>query len=161
MNAQDMAAVMQSAAGLSDDMATMMENQAATMALSGVAFWAFDMGDVGAGFASNVNIIKQPSLNISLDLIEQLSVNQLESLDMLAGRKVASESRARSPAGEALHLTYEVGAKDAANADITATTSSTCSPATTASTSSRSPAPMAPRRPPTPSRWPSPGASRG
>ncbi len=120
MNAQDMAAVMQSAAGLSDDMATMMENQAATMALSGVDFWAIKTGDVGAGFASNANIIKQPSLNISLDLIEQLSVNQLESLDMLAGRKVAHD-RVQLPSGEALHLRYEVGAKDAANADITAT----------------------------------------
>ena len=120
MNAQDMAAVMQSAAGLSDDMATMMESQAATMALSGVDFWAIKTGDVGAGFASNANIIKQPSLNVSLDLIEQLSVNQLESLDMLGGRKVGHD-RVQLPSGEALHLRYEVGAKDAADADITAT----------------------------------------
>jgi hypothetical protein len=120
LSATDVASVMESAAGMSEDMAAMMQSQASTLAMSGVDFWAVKTGDVGAGFASNANIIRQPSVGISLDLIEPLSVNQLESMDMLQGRKVGHD-RVALPAGDALHLRYEIGAKDASDTDVTAT----------------------------------------
>jgi len=120
MSAGDLTQILQSAAGMSDDMAAMMQDQAANMALSGVHFWAVKTDDVGQGFASNANIIRQPSMGVSLDLIEQLSVNQLESLDVLGGAKVAHE-HVHLPAGEALRLSYAIQAKDASNADLTAT----------------------------------------
>jgi hypothetical protein len=120
LSADDLSAVMESAAGMSDDLATMMQSQAATMAMAGVHFWAIKTGEMDDGFASNANIIRQPSIGVGLDMIEQLSVNQLESLDMLGGRKVAHD-RVTLPAGEAIHLRYQVAAKDASAADITAT----------------------------------------
>jgi len=120
LSASDVSSVMDAAAGMSDDLASMMQSQAATLAMSGVNFWAIKTDDLGAGFASNANIIRQPSVGVSLDLLEQLSVNQLESMDMLEGRKVGHD-RVSLPAGDALHLRYEIGAKDASSADVTAT----------------------------------------
>jgi hypothetical protein len=119
LSQSDLSSVMQSAGGMSDDLAALMQDQATTMALSGVHFWAVKTGEQ-AGYAPNANIIKQPAMSASLDLIEQLSVSQLESMDMLQGRKVAHQ-QVTLPSGQALQLRYEVGAKDSSSANVTAT----------------------------------------
>ncbi len=83
------------------------------MLAAGVKFIAFRTADLSTSFATNVNIVSAPSGGLSLDVLEQLNVAQLEQLDVLEG-EVGSE-RVQLAAGEALHLSYRLSEAAAGN----------------------------------------------
>lgn len=80
--------------------------QLAQAAAAGWRFMAFRNADLASDFATNVNVISAPSMGLSLDVLEQLNIAQLEQLPALEG-EIDSE-RIILPSGEALHLKYKL-----------------------------------------------------
>ncbi|MGP1674930.1 MAG: hypothetical protein ACTS8Z_06940 [Candidatus Limnocylindrales bacterium] len=100
LSAGDLAAIMEAAGGMNPELADMYSAQIQAMISSGLALFAFGPGTSGA----NLNVLVLPGGGLSLDLLEQMNMAQIESL---ADGAVASE-RVQLPVGEALHLRYRM-----------------------------------------------------
>ncbi len=99
----DLEAIMAAAGAENPELAQLYTAQIQTMLASGLVIFAFGP-DITTG--TNLNILSLPSMGMSLDLLEQANLAQLESL---AQGQVESE-RVTLPAGEALHLRYNIAA---------------------------------------------------
>lgn len=99
----DLDAIMAAAGAENPELAELYSSQIQTMLASGLVMFAFGP-DITAG--TNLNILSLPSMGMSLDLLEQANLAQLQSL---ADGQVSSE-RVNLPAGEALHLRYSLAA---------------------------------------------------
>lgn len=87
-----------------------LEGRAATMLISGIKFWGFDLSEeaLATGFSSNASIIKvRLKLKISLDTLGKAEVANLKKQykDILASE--VSQERVTLPAGQAVRLSYE------------------------------------------------------
>ena len=100
LSAGDLDAIMEAAGGMNPELADMYSAQIQAMISSGLALFAFGPGTSGA----NLNVLVLPGGGLSLDLLEQMNMAQIESL---ADGAVASE-RVQLPVGEALHLRYRM-----------------------------------------------------
>jgi hypothetical protein len=99
----DLEAIMAAAGAENPELAKLYTAQIQTMLASGLVIFAFGP-DITTG--TNLNILSLPSMGMSLDLLEQANLAQLQSL---ADGQVSSE-RVTLPAGEALHLRYTIAA---------------------------------------------------
>lgn len=99
----DLEAIMAAAGAENPELAQLYTTQIQTMLASGLVIFAFGP-DISTG--TNLNILSLPSMGMSLDLLEQANLAQLENL---AEGQVSSE-RVTLPAGEALHLRYDIAA---------------------------------------------------
>ena len=100
LTAGDLDAIMEAAGGMNPELADMYSAQIQAMLSSGLALFAFGPGTSGA----NLNVLVLPGGGLSLDLLEQMNMAQIEAL---ADGAVNSE-RLQLPAGEALHLRYRM-----------------------------------------------------
>jgi hypothetical protein len=99
----DLEAIMAAAGAENPELAELYSTQIQTMLASGLVIFAFGP-DITAG--TNLNILSLPNMGMSLDLLEQANLAQLQNL---AEGQVSSE-RVTLPAGEALHLRYNIAA---------------------------------------------------
>jgi hypothetical protein len=99
----DLDAIMAAAGAENPELAELYTAQIQTMLASGLVIFALGP-DVSAG--TNLNILSLPNMGMSLDLLEQANLAQLQNL---ADGQVSSE-RVNLPAGEALHLRYSLAA---------------------------------------------------
>jgi hypothetical protein len=99
----DLEAIMAAAGAENPELANLYTAQIQAMLASGLVIFAFGP-DISTG--TNLNILSLPSMGMSLDLLEQANLAQLQSL---ADGQVSSE-RVTLPAGEALHLRYSIAA---------------------------------------------------
>lgn len=99
----DLEAIMAAAGAENPELANLYTAQIQTMLASGLVIFAFGP-DISTG--TNLNILSLPSMGMSLDLLEQANLAQLENL---AEGQISSE-RVTLPAGEALHLRYNIAA---------------------------------------------------
>ena len=83
------------------EMAELYSAQIQTMLASGLVIFAFGP-DITTG--TNLNVLSLPSMGMNLDLLEQANLAQLKTL---AEGEVSTE-RVTLPAGEALHLRYNI-----------------------------------------------------
>lgn len=100
LTAGDLDAIMEAAGGMNPELADMYSAQIKAMLSSGLALFAFGPGTTGA----NLNVLVLPGGGLSLDLLEQMNMAQIEAL---ADGAVTSE-RLELPAGETLHLRYRM-----------------------------------------------------
>ena len=99
----DLEAIMAAAGAENPELANLYTAQIQAMLASGLVIFAFGP-DISTG--TNLNILSLPSMGMSLDLLEQANLAQLQSL---ADGQVSSE-RVTLPAGDALHLRYSIAA---------------------------------------------------
>ena len=99
LNAQDMDAILEQFSALDPETAQAYAQQIQGLLAAGLRVFAFS-----PDLSANVNVLTIPAMGVSLDLIEQLNVTQVEQF---AVGDVSSE-RVDLPAGEAIHLTYDV-----------------------------------------------------
>jgi len=92
-----------------------LQQQLSGLAAAGLTFFAIGPS-ADPNFATNLNILALPSSGMTLDLLEQLNVTQLEALPSLAGDVV--QERVTLPAGEALHLRYAIKTPGVNGAEI-------------------------------------------
>ncbi|MDP9483395.1 MAG: hypothetical protein M3P84_09255 [Chloroflexota bacterium] len=100
LSAGDLDAIMEAAGSMNPELADMYSAQIQAMLSSGLALFAFGPGTSGA----NLNVLVLPGGGLSLDLLEQMNMAQIEAL---ADGAVVSE-RLQLKAGEALHLRYRM-----------------------------------------------------
>lgn len=110
LSAGDLAAIMEAAGGMNPELADMYSAQIQAMLSSGLALFAFGPGTSGA----NLNVLVLPGGGLSLDLLEQMNMAQIEAL---ADGAVTSE-RLQLAAGEALHLRYRMQVAGAVEAPV-------------------------------------------
>ena len=120
MSAEDIDAMVSAASASSPETAAVLESQMGALILAGVKFWAIQTDSQDFAFPSNANIIEQPMAGATLDLLEQITVAQLEQSETTSGGTVAHE-RVDLPSGEALHLNYLLKTTDATGAAVEAT----------------------------------------
>jgi hypothetical protein len=97
----DLEAIMAAAGAENPELAQQYSAQVQAMLGSGLVIFAFGP-DMTTG--TNLNVLSLPSMGLSLDLLEQANLAQLENL---AEGEVSTE-RVTLPAGEALHLQYTI-----------------------------------------------------
>jgi len=97
----DLEAIMAAAGAENPELAKLYSAQIQAMLSSGLVIFAFGP-DMTTG--TNLNVLSLPNMGMSLDLLEQANLAQLESL---AAGEVESE-RVTLPVGEALHLRYSI-----------------------------------------------------
>lgn len=97
----DLEAILAAAGAENPELAELYSAQIQTMLASGLVIFAFGP-DLATG--TNLNVLSLPSMGMSLDLLEQANLAQLESL---AEGDITTE-RVTLPAGEALHLRYAI-----------------------------------------------------
>lgn len=97
----DLEAIMAAAGAENPELAKLYSAQIQAMLASGLVIFAFGP-DMTTG--TNLNVLSLPSMGMSLDLLEQANLAQLESL---AAGEVELE-RVTLPVGEALHLHYSI-----------------------------------------------------
>ena len=97
-------------------LADMMKGQVGALVAAGIKFFAFDFSPdmVKNGFMNNLNIIKQtlPS-DVSLDVLLQMNVAQLEGLDAVT--KPVKSQLISLPAGDGFVLKYQIKTSGAAS----------------------------------------------
>jgi hypothetical protein len=105
---------------MSPEAAGLLEGQVRSMLTSGIKFFAMDMEGLASGAANNLNVIATPSGGVSIDLLEQIVVGQLEATFPDLEGDIESE-RVTLPAGDALHISYSVDtdAPDGTKLDLT------------------------------------------
>ena len=99
LNAQDMDAILQQFSALDPETAQVYAQQIQGLLAAGLRVFAFS-----PDFSANVNVLTIPGMGVSLDLIEQLNLTQVEQF---AQGDVTSE-RVDLPAGEAIRFSYDV-----------------------------------------------------
>ena len=99
----DLEAIMAAAGAENPELAELYTAQIQTMLASGLVIFAFGP-DMTTG--TNLNILSLPNMGMSLDLLEQANLAQLKNL---AEGPITTE-RVTLPAGEALHLRYNIAA---------------------------------------------------
>lgn len=97
----DLEQIMAAAGADNPEMAELYSAQIQTMLASGLVIFAFGP-DITTG--TNLNVLSLPSMGMNLDLLEQANLAQLKTL---AEGEVSTE-RVTLPAGEALHLRYNI-----------------------------------------------------
>jgi hypothetical protein len=97
----DLEQIMAAAGAENPEMAELYSAQIQTMLASGLVIFAFGP-DITTG--TNLNVLSLPSTGMNLDLLEQANLAQLKTL---AEGEVSTE-RVTLPAGEALHLRYNI-----------------------------------------------------
>ena len=102
LSSGDLEAIM-AAADLNEELAAAYSQQISGLVAAGLVIFAFGP-DAASG--TNVNVLAIPSMGVSLDLLEQLNLSQVEQL---AEGDVVTE-RVELPAGEALHFRYTISA---------------------------------------------------
>jgi hypothetical protein len=91
------------------EMAVILEGQARNLVVSGIKFFGFDVSldAMATGFATNVNVLKQSlGMEMSLDVFAQVSVAQLENMDMILGD--VTQRHVNLAAGEGIELKYRM-----------------------------------------------------
>jgi hypothetical protein len=106
LEADDLEQIMAAAGSVNPELAGAYSAQIKAMLATGLVLFAFGP-DPLAG--TNVNILTVPNPGLTLDFLEAANVAQIKAM---AQGEVVSE-RVTLPAGEALHLTYQIGAADA------------------------------------------------
>jgi hypothetical protein len=109
LRADDIEQIIEAAGNANPDLAGIYSAQIKAMLASGLVLFAFGP-DPLAG--TNVNILAVPNAGMSLDLLEAANVAQIKAM---AKGDVVSE-RVKLPAGEALHLQYQISAAGAPTA---------------------------------------------
>jgi hypothetical protein len=97
----DLEQIMAAAGAENPEMAELYSAQIQTRLASGLVIFAFGP-DITTG--TNLNVLSLPSTGMNLDLLEQANLAQLKTL---AEGEVSTE-RVTLPAGEALHLRYNI-----------------------------------------------------
>jgi len=97
----DLEQIMAAAGAENPEMAELYSTQIQTMLASGLVVFAFGP-DMTSG--TNLNVLSLPSMGMNLDVLEQANLAQLKTL---AEGDVSTE-RVTLPAGEALHLRYNI-----------------------------------------------------
>jgi len=105
LNSQDVDALLKAAGESNPALAQAYSAQIKTMLAAGLVLFAFGP-DPAAG--TNVNILVAPSFGVGMDLLEQATVAQVKAI---ASGSVASD-RIGLPAGQALHLKYDLASAD-------------------------------------------------
>jgi hypothetical protein len=111
LEADDLEQIIKAAGSVNPELAGIYSAQIKTMLATGLVLFAFGPDPLDG---SNVNILSLPNPGLSLDLLEAANVAQIKAM---AQGEVVSE-RVTLPAGEALHLSYQI---DAPNAPISPT----------------------------------------
>lgn len=101
LKAQDLDALLKAAGESNPALAQAYSAQIKSMVAAGLVLFAFGPDPVAG---TNVNILVVPSLGVSMDLLEQANVAQVKAI---ANSPVTSD-RVTLPAGEALHLKYDL-----------------------------------------------------
>lgn len=109
MDAQTLEASLEMLGDENPEMATLLSGQASSLVISGIKFFGFDVSveAVSTGFATNVNVLSQPlGMEMSLDVFTQVTVAQLENMELVKGR--VSQRRVNLSTGEAVELKYRM-----------------------------------------------------
>lgn len=101
LNAQDLDTLMKAAGESNPALAQAYSAQIKAMVATGLVLFAFGPNPASG---TNVNILVAPSMGLSMDLFEQANLAQIKS--MTSG--TVSSERVQLPAGQALHLKYEL-----------------------------------------------------
>jgi hypothetical protein len=101
LQSSDLDAMLGAAGAANPELAQAYSAQIKAMLASGLVLFAFGPNPLKG---TNVNVLVVPSFGVSMDLLEQASVAQLNSV---ADGEISS-GRVTLPAGEALHLQYAV-----------------------------------------------------
>jgi hypothetical protein len=106
LEADDLEQIIKAAGSVNPELADIYSAQIKTMLATGLVLFAFGPDPLDG---SNVNILSLPNPGLSLDLLEAANVAQIKAM---AQGEVVSE-RVTLPAGEALHLSYQINAPNA------------------------------------------------
>ncbi len=106
LEADDLEQIMEAAGSVNPELAGVYSAQIKAMLATGLVLFAFGPDPL---VGSNVNILSVPNFGMTLDLLEAANVAQIKAM---AQGDVTSE-RVTLPAGEALHLTYQIAAAGA------------------------------------------------
>lgn len=91
------------------EMAELVKGQARNLLLSGVKFYAFDLGPaaISEGFASNVNVLKQTlPVTPSMEVFVQINVAQLEKMPNVI--KPVTHQRVKLASGTGEEIRYQL-----------------------------------------------------
>ena len=106
---QDVEAVVQAGLeAMSPEAADLLVSQISAMTAAGMKFFAIDRDGATLEYVPNVNILSIPTGGLSLNLLEQTVVAQLEGTLQNVEGEIESE-RVALPAGESLRITYVLG----------------------------------------------------
>jgi hypothetical protein len=105
--AGDLERILEAAGSVNPELVDVYSAQIEAMLATGLVLFAFGPDPVAG---TNVNIMSLPNPGLSLDFLEAANVAQIKAM---AQGEVLSE-RVTLPAGEALHLSYQISAADPA-----------------------------------------------